>query len=229
MALPDVQTCALPSTTGLSDGFSVALRVTGVPSSFQSSVVNGNGQQIFYMGANVASLVMVGYAEIFRFTWFSGLGVWVAECLAQPTVNLIASYGSTVNTWNVSPSAWAPLPSYGNNPSAATNYQFLSNHFQVATAGLYTIMGYVQFGSGAGGGVSGVGYLAGGTNSGADVSRGFVQTYYNTADNDGSTLCVNWTERLQPGDMRAPYFLADPIGIYTFLSGNYSIIKLIGR
>jgi hypothetical protein len=229
MALPDVQTCALPSITGLPDGFSVVLRATGVPSSFQSSYVHGNGQQIYYMGANIASLVMVGYAEIFRFTWFNGLGVWVAECLAQPLVNLIASYGSTVNAWNPSPSAWAPLPSYGNNPAAATNYQFLSNHFQVAAAGLYNIMGHVQYASGAGGLVSGVGYLAGGTNSGADFSRGFAQTYYNTADNDGSTMCVNWTERLQPGDMRVPYFFADPSGIYTYLSGNFSIIRLIGR
>jgi hypothetical protein len=230
LALPTAQTCALPLTAGLPDGFSCVVRITGSPSAYQSAFVNGNGKTIYYRGNNLALFFLVGAGEIFRFTWLSGMDLWVAECLAQPQLGMTGNTASNVNTWNTTPTAWVPIASYsGNNNLFATIFQFNSNCIQVAAAGLYHMLGYAQFSSGAGGGVTGTGYIAGGTNGGADTARGFSQHIFNTADGDGATLQVSWTEALQPGDLRMGWFLSSASGLYTFLSGNYFIIRLIGR
>jgi len=229
MAFPAVQTCALPSITGLPDGFTVVLRATGSPASFQQAFVNGNGKLIYYRGSSLSVFYLVGNFEVFKFTWFAALDVWIAECLSQPSVGINASFTSNVTSWTTSPTAWTPLPSLGNTSSFATNYSFVSNLFSVAATGIYTILGYAQFSAGAGGGVSGIGYVAGGTNSGSDTSRGFSQHSFNTADGDGATLQVTWTEVLHPNELRAPYLLGSASGLSNYLAGNYSVIKLVER
>jgi len=230
MSLPTVQTASLPSTSGLPDGFSCVVRVLGAPSAYQSAFMSGNSKLVLYRGNTLPEFMFIGFGEIFRFTWFSGMDLWVAECLVQPNVSGITGFvNSTNNAWNSSPTAWTPIHAYANSSSHNKNYQSNSNCIQVAAAGLYSILGMAQFSAGAGGGVSGVGYVAGGTNAGPDTSRGFSQHLFHVSNGDGATLSVHWTEALQPADLRTVWFLASDAGVYTYLSGNFIIVRLMGR
>ena len=229
MALPAVQTCSLPAITGLPDGFSVVVRAIGTPSGYQSSSVNGNGKTIFYRGQATANFFLVGNGEVFRFSWFSGLDLWIAECLAQPVQMFRASTFSTVNAWNTTPTAWTPLVSYRNSASLTFNYQLNSNAIQVAAAGIYALAGRAQFSAGAGGGVTGTGHIAAGNAGSTNTDNGFMAIQFNTGTGDSGLINLSWTESLAAGELRTPWIITSNANLYMYLAGNFFSMCMLER
>jgi hypothetical protein len=224
-----IHTSLLPLTAGLPDGFSVVVRATGSPSGYQSSYVGGNGKTIYYRGQATANFFLIGNGEVFRFSWFSGLDLWLAECLAQPVQMLRASTFSTVGAWNTSPTAWSPLVSYRNSASLTPNYQLNSNAVQVAAAGIYALAGRAQFSAGAGGGVTGTGFIAAGNAGNANTDNGFMGIQFNTGTGDGGIINLSWTESLAAGELRTPWIISSNTNLYMYLSGNFFSMYMLER
>ena len=230
LALPTVQTATLPASAGLPDGFSVIVRATGLPAGYQTSSIAGGGKNILYRNNAAANFFLIGNGEVFRFTWLSGLDVWIAECLVQPgTAGTRATTSSNLAAWNTSPTAWTPVPAYRNQQAIPTLYQINANHFQVAAAGVYHVSGYVNFSAGAGGGVTGDGYIIGGGGSPDSGWGAYNYQRCNVGTGDGCIVDVSWTEALAPAATRTPYFLASQAALWTILNGNLATIVLVGR
>jgi hypothetical protein len=224
------QVLPLPAVANVFDGWSCVVRVTGSPSAFQAAQIQAEaGQTVTYRGFSARSFFLVGSGEMFRLTWLAGMGTWLAECLAQPTVLPSCSRGNTLAAWNSSPTAWTPLVAFMNSGSVPTHFNIGGNAFMVASIGIYQIVGIASFSAGAGGGVSGIGYLSAGTGSSSNAVLGYTYDTYDVSTGLGGGLSIQWSEALNAGNSRTPWFTASTAALYTFLANNQVAINMLER
>jgi hypothetical protein len=230
MALPAVQTCSLPASAGLPDGFSVIVRATGMPSGFQTSYVGGNSKNIQYRGQGYAFFVLVGLTETFRFTWVSGLDVWLAECLQQPLI-IEMSRGHNAMAWNSGSTGFVGL--YYNTVGGTSSIFNVSNSSitLVPAAGVYTYNHRVHMSANAGGGTSGVGYMVGVNKvSGvADSSQGYIFTGMDTTGLSDNFMNLWNTQSLQQGQIVGAAYSMSVSTLWVFPGNNAQTITLVSR
>ncbi len=230
MALPTVQTATLPSTSGLPDGFSVIVRATGLPAGYQTSFIGGNGKNIIYRNSAVANFTLIGNAEIFRFTWLSGLDQWLAECLQQPSP-VIMSRGHNGTTWNSGTTAFAGVPFNTVGGSSPLFNVSSSVTTLVPVLGVYSSRHVVFMSANAGGGTSGTGYLAGidRITGVANSSEGYTYATGDVSVSTAESLQIYNTQVLLPGQqIGAAYAMSVPT-LWIFPGNNTQDITLVSR
>jgi hypothetical protein len=230
MALPAVQTCSLPASAGLPDGFSVIVRATGMPSGFQTAYVGGNSKNIQYRGQGYAFFVLVGLTETFRFTWTSGLDVWQAECLQQPLI-IEMSRGYNATAWNIGSTSFVGL--YYNTVGGTSSIFNVSNSIitLVPAAGVYTYNHRVHMSASAGGGTAGVGYMVGVNKvSGVpDSSQGYIFTGMDTTGLSDNYMNLWNTQPLQQGQIVGAAYAMSVSTLWVFPGNNAQTITLVSR
>jgi hypothetical protein len=228
LALPTAQTCALPLTSGLPDGFSCVLRVTGLPSGYATAGVNGNGKNILYRGSAVAFFNLIGSGEIFRFTWLSGLDQWLAECLQHPA-QVRMSRSNSATTWQSGSTSFAGIV-YDQSSGAAPFNISSTSQTLVPVIGVYNYRHRAYMSAIAGGGTSGnVDFI------GTNVSTGAVDS---TEDYDTRNLILNEdqgffniqnTRVLLPGNIVSAQYQMSVTTVWIFPGNNLQVITLVSR
>ena len=229
MALPTAQTATLPSTSGLADGFSVVIRAVGTPAGYQTAWISGGGKNISYRNVATALFHLIGQGETFRFTWLSGLDVWLAGCVIQPgQVQCIRGHNGT--TWSNGITSLTSVPF---NTTAGLSAPFntaSTSQTLVPVAGVYSYRHRIFVSAAAGGGASGTAYLIGSSPStgSADGSE----------DNAGRNFILNqdlgfiniYNERLlAAGNIVSALFNMSDIGVQWFPGSSIQVITLVSR
>jgi hypothetical protein len=228
LALPTAQSATLPNTSGLPDGFSIIVRVTGSPSGFQTSWIGGNTKTILYRNNTVPNFWLIGNGEIFRFTWLSGLDCWVAECLQHPG-NIQMFRGQTGTTWSNGTTAFTGVPFNIVGGSSSLFNVSSSVTTLVPVLGVYLSRHIVLMSANAGGGTSGTGYLMGidrNTGVAADVP---VSTAMDVSVNSAETLQIYNTQVLLPGQQIGAAYAMSDITLRIYLGNNTQNITLLSR
>jgi hypothetical protein len=228
MALPAVQTCALPSVTGLPDGFSVVLRGTGLPSGYATAGVNGNGKNILYRNSAVTFFNLIGNGEIFRFTWVSGLDQWLAECLQHPG-QVRMSRTNSATTWQSGSTSFTPIV-FDQSSGAAPFNITSSSQTLVPVIGVYSYRHRAYMSASAGGGTSGnIDFVGTNASNGAPDSTEDYSGKNLILNEDQSFFTLQNTRVLLPGNIVSAQYSMSVTTAWIFPGNNLQVITLVSR
>lgn len=224
-------TANLPSITGLTDGWHCFIYCgPGVSSYNKTHVLAQNSKSIKYRNSNSSPFVMLGNGEVFRFTWFASLDVWVAECVVQPTPVSLNRWYNGAGAWNSGPTSNTGL-FYNQIGGDTTAFDASASNFtRFPCTGVWYQHYGTQFSAAAGGGVTGTAYLYASNTASLSANSSYCIDYATlTVSEDSRFFRVNWCVVTGFAQIAGALMLTSSSGIYYYPDNNQGNIYLMER
>lgn len=227
-----VQTLNLPPVSAIPDGYSVVVRATGLPIGFQTAYVSAEaGKTIVYRDNAAQKFYLIGKSEVFRFTWLSGLGFWIAECLAQPGQVFLFRYLTGTTSWNSGSTAFTPI-TFNTNAGDIAVFNVTNQSYTILpVTGVWRNHYQWQPSASAGGGTGGsAGMVVGNPVSGSGSNSMYGQAYDVLTYNEDTVFqLLEWTANWPQGSYSLVLRNSSVTTLWFYPANNACTIELVSR
>lgn len=228
----------LPASASISLGWSCIIRATGTPVNgssqvFQVAYVASQGtDDLIYNGVShlvggARRFVLMGYNEMFRFTWTS-FG-WLIELIADGAGKINSFISRSRNPSggfaNSGITSWAVLPLDTTPSGTNLQYNWSTSEYFVPVSGWYTAHGwnFSAYGS-----VLGAAYLGiGNTTSNPAAYDQKIISIRSTADS--GYVIASTSVNLNQGDRLGLYHQESATGVFWYPDNGYFKVQYMGR